>query len=373
MTAEIKEKPVQKQSFIKRVMKTTSTRDAIFLWFALYVIFPGSVYFLFVSYNIYKERKQFSLEHPEFPYSPDIRYLGIAILTTIIVYTVREYTVNNIFMKKAEKMVLPIPSKSLRKKKVYKSAFAMYRTIWYVSITLFGYYCLKDEEWLPKLLGGKASFQDLAKFWVDLPYQKQEKKVMIYYMIQLGNALCTYLSQFKNRSRNSYGEFLLHDEATITLLLLSFLNNYLRMGAVILILHDISDIFSYSCKIVVDTKHIYLTLAAFIGLITSWIYTRLYIFPFHVILQCFTNNIWARPELVGYTVIAICLIALLCLHVYWFFIFVAIGKKFIVTGEADDMQDGEKTEDFRKSKMSKERNMEESDENLAESAKNKAI
>jgi len=143
--------------------------------------------------------------------------------------------------------------------------------------------------------------------------------------------------------------------ATLILLVISFLNNYLRMGAVVLFLHDISDIFSYGCKIFVDTVYLKTTLFFYVSLVLSWFWTRLYVFPFQVILQCFTNNIWARPELVGYMIIAICLVTLLCLHVYWIVLILGIGVKFLRTGEADDMQDAEKSEDFTKSKLSDKR------------------
>jgi len=54
-------------------------------------------------------------------------------------------------------------------------------------------------------------------------------------------------------------------------------------------------------------------------------------------------------------IIAICLATLLCLHVYWIVLILNIGVKFLRTGEADDMQDAEKTEDFKKSKLSENR------------------
>jgi len=157
--------------------------------------------------------------------------------------------------------------------------------------------------------------------------------------------------------------------ATLILLIISFLNNYLRMGAVVLFLHDISDIFSYGCKIYVDTKHIKLTLFFYVSLVLTWFWTRLYVFPFEVILQCFTNNIWARPELVGYMIIAICLFTLLCLHVYWIVLILNIGVRFITSGEADDMQDAERNEDFSKSKYDEDRVVEGEEEKVSNKKK----
>jgi ceramide synthetase len=338
-------------------MKTNSTRDAIFLSTALFVILPIGLIFIAVSYNIYRQRKNFVNTHPGFEYTPDIKDFLIGIISCVIIYLIRVNSIKYIFTARAEKTVVDFPDKNLRKKKIEKAAFAYFRSLWYLFITIVGYYCLKDEEWLPRTLGGTArTLKDLDQFWDGLPYQPQNRKVVIYYMIQFGSALCTFILQFKqNRTRNSYGEFLLHDMATLMLLIISFLNNYLRMGAVVLFLHDISDIFSYGCKIFVDTEYLKTTLFFYVSLVLSWFWTRLYVFPFQVILQCFTNNIWARPELVGYMIIAICLATLLCLHVYWIVLILNIGVKFLRTGEADDMQDAEKTEDFKKSKLSENR------------------
>jgi len=342
---------------IKRIMRTNSTRDAIFLSTALFLILPVGLIFIAVSYNLYRERKEFVRKHEGFEYTPEIKDFFLGIVSAFIVYVVRVTSIDYIFRSRAEKTVVDFPDKDLRKKKIEKAAFARFRSLWYLFITIVGYYCLKDEEWLPRTLGGTArTLKDLNLFWDGLPYQPQNRKVVVYYMIQFGSALCTFVLQFKqNRTRNSYGEFLLHDMATLILLIISFLNNYLRMGAVVLFLHDIADIFSYGCKIYVDTDYLATTLFFYVSLVVSWFWTRLYVFPFQVILQCFTNNIWARPELVGYMIIAICLVTLLCLHIYWIILILGIGVKFLRTGEADDMQDAEKVEDFKQSKLSEKR------------------
>jgi len=370
-TDKKKEKLSKNEKYtIKRIMRTNSTRDAIFLSTALFLILPVGLVFIFISYNIYRERKEFVAKYPLFEYTPDIKDFGLGILSCIIIYLIRVNSIKYIFTSRAEKTVIEFPSKELRQKKIEKAAFARFRSLWYLAITIIGYYCLKDVEYLPRTLGGKARFEDLNLFWDGLPYQPQDRKVVVYYMIQFGSALCTFILQFKqNRTRNSYGEFLLHDMATLMLLVISFLNNYLRMGAVVLFLHDISDIFSYGCKIYVDTKHIKLTLFFYVSLVLTWFWTRLYVFPFEVILQCFTNNIWARPELVGYMIIAICLFTLLCLHVYWIVLILNIGVRFITSGEADDMQDAERNEDFSKSKYDEDRVVEGEEEKVSNKKK----
>jgi len=53
----------KKKSLIKRLFKTESTRDAIFFFTALFVILPAGLIFLYISFNIYRERKEFANKH----------------------------------------------------------------------------------------------------------------------------------------------------------------------------------------------------------------------------------------------------------------------------------------------------------------------
>jgi len=55
----------EKSHFLKRLMKTNSTRDAIFLFTAVYIILPIGLIFIAISYNIYRERSVFVEQHPE--------------------------------------------------------------------------------------------------------------------------------------------------------------------------------------------------------------------------------------------------------------------------------------------------------------------
>jgi len=50
-------------TLIKRLMKTNSTRDGIFLFMAIFVILPIGLLFILKSYLLYKERKDFVKTH----------------------------------------------------------------------------------------------------------------------------------------------------------------------------------------------------------------------------------------------------------------------------------------------------------------------
>jgi len=64
-TDKKKEKLSKNEKYtIKRIMRTNSTRDAIFLSTALFLILPVGLVFIFISYNIYRERKEFVAKYP---------------------------------------------------------------------------------------------------------------------------------------------------------------------------------------------------------------------------------------------------------------------------------------------------------------------
>lgn len=55
------------------------------------------------------------------------------------------------------------------------------------------------------------------------------------------------------------------------------------MGAVIMLIHDVPDVFLNIFRISVDTLSTKYYMAAYVGMITSWIYFRVYFFYFWII------------------------------------------------------------------------------------------
>lgn len=81
-----------------------------------------------------------------------------------------------------------------------------------------------------------------------------------------------------------------HHLATIGLVLISYYCNYVRYGAMVLWLHDISDIPVDLLKLLNylklgDPPGLYLTEICFAANLISWVYFRLYVFPFKVRLS----------------------------------------------------------------------------------------
>jgi ceramide synthetase len=87
-----------------------------------------------------------------------------------------------------------------------------------------------------------------------------------------------------------YWEYLLHHFLAVSLLYFSTMYNCEMIGVVVLILHDISDIFLSVGRVYGDCgKKKLLVYFWYSSILISWIYTRVYVFPVKI-WDCILNH-----------------------------------------------------------------------------------
>ena len=128
----------------------------------------------------------------------------------------------------------------------------------------------------------------------------------------------------------------------------------MRVGLLVLYVHDVSDIFVDLLKMVNYIKMegvsgYFATEIAYVSCVVSWIYFRLYQFPFRAIYASFVEPLrllakyprepsvflgleWFPPDLPLYSELNMLLLTLLALHVYWFHLFLMIGWRIVMEG-----------------------------------------
>jgi len=112
--------------------------------------------------------------------------------------------------------------------------------------------------------------------------------------------------------------------------------NCLECGAVISFLHDVPDCFVMLCKLASQTTSDLATVPLFIGVITSWAYTRMYVFPHCIYLIAVSGLFSDLPYVLPiYIFFLSCLVVL---HYYWYSIFMKILYALIFAGETEDLQ-----------------------------------
>ena len=80
-------------------------------------------------------------------------------------------------------------------------------------------------------------------------------------------------------AKNDWAEMTLHHFLTIGLYVFMYLLNFIKIGSVIMFLHDWCDIWSPFTKIWVETEYKKLTVIGAVMTWSLWIWTRLIVFP----------------------------------------------------------------------------------------------
>ena len=186
-------------------------------------------------------------------------------------------------------------------------------------------------------------------YYRNWPEHPVSDAINLYYQIELG----CYLHQlfWTEVTRSDAVEMLLHHFITISLLIISYLTNYTRFGATILLIHDVSDIFLEFAKVCNYTAKAkshawmrpYVDIIFAIFMIVFFI-SRLIIYPKHIMYSIITEGIeYFGCEFGGCYVWIGLLGALQLLHIFWFYLIarMAYGLIFVGSIEKDVRSDDE--------------------------------
>ncbi|CAG9330162.1 unnamed protein product [Blepharisma stoltei] len=237
----------------------------------------------------------------------------------------------------AERIIVPRYTGKERTTRAEKLVESLFKALYFTFSVVFGYWVAKDSYFLSWKLGGKG---DVNLMWTDFPFQSTETFPYIreYLMIQLGYHTQSFIVHILSKPRNDFMEMLLHHSLTICLLTSGYLMNYVVMSHLVLFVHDIPDLFVYLTRIFMDTKHKNITFLSYIGIMISWAYLRLYIYPFDLIrMGSFYDNPVSH-EIYGMGILSGMVHVLLLMHIYWYVLLVKMGFKFVMTGVPADTQ-----------------------------------
>ena len=152
--------------------------------------------------------------------------------------------------------------------------------------------------------------------------------------------------------RGDFREMAIHHVITNMLIMTSSFFRFTRIGSIVFVLHDISDIPVDLSKLANFVKWKIATTSCFITLLIFWVIMRLLILPLVVIKSVLYDSpvlIAAIPSDPLYhvtylTVFKLLLIAIFSLHGLWFVILVRIALRLALKGEAHDLSEHKKGE-----------------------------
>ncbi|XP_077373190.1 ceramide synthase 2 isoform X3 [Festucalex cinctus] len=114
---------------------------------------------------------------------------------------------------------------------------ASWRCGFYFFAFVGGIVALHDKPW----------FYSLKEVWAGFPKQSLLESQYWYYFLEMGFYLSLLLSLTFDVKRKDFKEQVIHHIATLTLLAFSWISNYIRVGTIVMALHDSSDILLETC------------------------------------------------------------------------------------------------------------------------------
>jgi len=170
---------------------------------------------------------------------------------------------------------------------------------------------------------------------------------LLIYWTQLAIWVYTcYVHRWRDEPRKDYFVMYLHHVMTIALVAGSAFTGNFRVGILVLLVHDFSDIFVDLLKIcnylnLEGPRGLFLSEISYLVNLVMWSYWRLYEFPTRVIHTAFVSSAAAClpvyefpaifPAGLEFWPLANAMLgALLVLHVWWYFLMLRIGYKLVM-------------------------------------------
>lgn len=185
---------------------------------------------------------------------------------------------------------------------------SFWRALFYCSSFTYGcYVCF-----------GSAYYWDTELFWIKNPMHHVPIIVYWYYVVELALYLSLIVSQFFDVRRKDFWQMFIHHVVTIALIVMSWWANMVRIGTMVLLYHDVADIFLEVAKLCKYAKYNKLADLFFVLFAIIFIISRLGFYAFHVVYSTYSEAYeFMDPRFPAAQSFRALLLALLLLHGIW--------------------------------------------------------
>lgn len=216
--------------------------------------------------------------------------------------------------------------------------FTFYLVMWF-----FGLYILHDKTWI----------WETQTAWTNWPKQYMTDDIYIYYITEISFYFSLLVSQFYDVKRKDFWQMFAHHIVTLFLLISAWKLNLMRMGCIILWLHDAADPVMELAKLGVYSKKKFVSEPAFGCFILTWLVTRLTLFPYVVLYstiveayEMVNRSPYAEgTALVCYYAVNAFLCVLQVMHIIWFYMILRVVYNKFKYGDLNDCREDDDDDD----------------------------
>ncbi|KAJ3101626.1 Ceramide synthase 3 [Phlyctochytrium planicorne] len=245
--------------------------------------------------------------------------------------------VYNLRQRKPSQLPPPEPEKKKPAKNAVKLATSAWKFTNYGLMVLLGTYVLWNEDWV---FTPKQYFQG----WPES--HDMSEMIKFYYQVSFGSCAYMLVSIFLEPIQKDFVAMFLHHVFTLTLVTASYFLAFHRIGAVILLLHDLADPVMEVAKMYIYTGNQKMADTFFALFALVFIFTRNFIYPVYVISSIPLYAFHSDGRYIPYGNAYIYFFCLGCLGVlcsiqfYWGSLIVKMAVKAVVEKKVDgDIRD----------------------------------
>ncbi|KRY76616.1 Ceramide synthase 5 [Trichinella pseudospiralis] len=221
-----------------------------------------------------------------------------------------------------------------------KFAEVCWRAVFYQGIFFYGLFALWDKPW----------FWETTHCWYGYPYQPVDPEIRWYYLIELSFYWALMFSQFVDVVRKDFWVNFIHHITTILLLSFSWADNFVRIGTLVLVIHDAADFWMETAKMARYCKKNRLCNMLFVIFTAVWCVTRCGIYPFKILY----STLLEAPAIIvffpAYYIFNSLLLILFVLQLFWTTLIIRIALNAVRSGETDDVRSDDEDEEEEKVK-----------------------
>lgn len=276
--------------------------------------------------------------YAEDPLYPSWRDLPIA-LVSFAICTVTRSVLVPLFARLGRHVLSKEKFGPEHEERVQRFAGQLWKVLFHGTMALVPMVILRGEEWWPPGSGSHAAV------WTQYPHVPPVRGLREWYLFELGYYIhATLHTLVLQNTRANLLQMTLHHVATIGLVSVSyFLQNSIRFGALVLWLHDVTDVPVCLTRLVLDLSWAVPAIACYIWLMAGWVYFRLWVFPFKTVYnaayECFAKGWVPREESYGWWLTTPFLLVLCVMHLVWFYELCGMGRVWLGTGKREDSTD----------------------------------
>ncbi|XP_052812131.1 ceramide synthase 2-like [Mya arenaria] len=176
--------------------------------------------------------------------------------------------------------------------------------------------------------------------WIGWPLQNIPRDVYWYYTIEASFYWGLVFTLFSDTKRKDFTQMAVHHFATLVLIYFSWMMNLVRMGTLVLLLHDAADPILALGKLCNYSKHTLVKEICFTFFIIVWFITRLGFYPFCILWSTTVEPYQYLIEKTFFThwFFNFFLYMLMILHLMWTYSIIKVAARKFQKGDVADVR-----------------------------------